>query len=77
MDERRRAQQRANTPPPAWLVDGVLVDYHSVIGGPVTRPSVRVRGSAFKSESGAWVVFLDGVSGYVACAAVKRAGEAA
>lgn len=29
--------------PPAWLRVGVVVDYHRVIGGPVTRSGLRSR----------------------------------
>jgi hypothetical protein len=60
--------------PQPWLVDGAMVDYHAVIGGPITQYSMHVRtGPRQLSDGGAWVVWLDGKAG---CVAVEACTEA-
>jgi hypothetical protein len=43
--------------PPAWLVPNVMVDYHAVIGGPVTEAGLKVE-SLRQISTGAWVALL-------------------
>jgi hypothetical protein len=51
-----------------------MVDYHAVIGGPITQYSMHVRtGPRQLSDGGAWVVWLDGKAG---CVAVEACTEA-
>ncbi len=50
---------------PAWLVVGTVVDYHSIIGGPVTQPGMVVRHGP-QMMCGSWVVWLTGKAGCVA-----------
>lgn len=69
---RAAAQKVAKSAPPAWMVDGAVVNYHGVIGEPPTKTGLTVRGEPFKSAAGYWVVFLNGHPGYVACEAVSR-----
>jgi hypothetical protein len=52
------------------LKDGDLVDYHSIIDGPVTISGVRLRGDPFMAYSGTEVAFIEGMAGYVAGAAL-------
>jgi hypothetical protein len=63
--------------PPAWLVVGAKVNYHALIRGPATQTGLTVTEAPFKSLAGEWVVFLDGVRGYVAIEACSRAQEVA
>ena len=63
---RRRGEER----PPEWIKPGAHADYHAVIGGDITKPHLLIRDEPFQSESGTWVVFVRGVSGYVACEAL-------
>jgi hypothetical protein len=58
--------------PPKWMRAGAYGDYHSVIGREVTKPAVRLQGDPFKAASGHWVVFVHGISGYVACEALTE-----
>ena len=60
-----------NRKPKAWMIDGALADYHSMIGQEVTKPGVTLRGAPFKAASGHWVVFVTGVSGYVSIDALS------
>ena len=56
---------------PVFVV-GDLVDYHSIIGGPVTKPGLRiVRGPDFLGGH-TWVYWLDGKRGCVAAEACTR-----
>jgi hypothetical protein len=59
---------------------GMLVDYHSLIGGPVTKPACRVTSDPFDATGGSgrrriFVVFIDQVRGYVSCEALTPAAE--
>lgn len=63
-----------------WLREGTLVDYHGVIGGPVTIAGLTVRGEPFPTPTPrgyrgkpSWCVMLNGKSGWVACDALTRA----
>jgi hypothetical protein len=65
---------------PKSITVGMKVDYHSVIGGPVTRPGCVVLGAPFQLEGsgrrkGAWVCFIDGMRGFVACDALTRSED--
>jgi hypothetical protein len=42
----------------AWLRPGVKVDYHAVIGGPITSYGVTVFRAPWQMASGHWVVSL-------------------
>ena len=44
---------------------GAMVDYHSEIGGPVTKRNCRIRSGPWKLGSGAWVIKITGVAGGV------------
>ena len=59
--------------PPKWLTIGVHVDYHAVIGGPVTQSNLEVRSGPEKLPSGQWVVWLWGKTGCVSVDAVSLA----
>jgi len=59
---------------------GMLVDYHSIIGGPVTKACCCVTEKPFDASDGRgrrrnWVVFVEGVRGYVSCDALTPAAE--
>ena len=54
---------------------GAVADYHAVIGAEVTTPGVVLLGDPFESNSGVWVAFVSGVSGYVACEALTLPAE--
>jgi hypothetical protein len=54
---------------------GDKVDYHSVIGGPVTKAGLTITSDPLYMPSGDMVVFVDGVSGYVAIEALTPALE--
>ena len=56
---------------------GDLVDYHSIIGGPVTKPGLTVTHEPYYlgGPKGALVCFVDGVSGCVAVKALTPAVE--
>ena len=54
---------------------GDLVDYHSIIGGPVTLAGKRLRSDPFFSDSGIEVAFIEGKAGYVAVEALTPAEE--
>lgn len=59
--------------PPTWLVVGARVDYHSIIGGPVTLANVRVRTDPWQLGDGTWVAAIEGKAGGVAVAALTPA----
>ncbi|MEN6581655.1 MAG: hypothetical protein ABFD54_04340 [Armatimonadota bacterium] len=44
---------------------GDTVDYHSIIGGPITKAGLTIISNPFQTPSGDMVVFVGGVSGYV------------
>jgi hypothetical protein len=49
---------------PEWIKPGMLVDYHSVIGGPVTQKGmIVIHGPSEMCDH--WVVWLKGKSGCV------------
>lgn len=59
------------TLPPAWPSVGDHVDYHSIIGGPVTQHDLVVR-SGPQLMGRSWVVWLTGKAGCVAVEACSR-----
>ena len=64
----------------AWIVVGAIVDYHGVIGGPVTQAGLMVRDAPFEiggrgCRSGGWCAMLNGKTGWVACDALTPARE--
>ncbi len=67
--------------PPSWMVVGVMVDYHSIIGQPVEaypagRKDCMITVEPFKVNGGSqWVVVIDKVRGWVACEALSPAGK--
>lgn len=60
--------------PPAWLVEGALVDYCPILGEPPKHFGMVVRTGPYQLESGRWVVWLEGKPG---CVAVEACHEAA
>lgn len=59
--------------PPAWIKPGVRVDYHSIIGGPVTLAGAAVRSGPHRMGDH-WSVWLEGKAGGVdveACTPAK------
>ena len=55
-------------PKPTWIHTGVEVDYHEIIGGPITKPKMIVNQGPVEM-CGTWVVWLQGNSGCVAVSA--------
>lgn len=51
------------------------VDYHGIIGGPVTKPNLVVRCDPYIDCAGQEVVFVSGVSGCVSVKALTPARE--
>jgi len=72
--ERMRKRRRKEAPP-EWLRVGSGVDYHSIIGGPVTQAGLVVRDGPRQLSAGDWVVWLEGKGGCVAVEAVTPAKE--
>jgi hypothetical protein len=68
---RRRAEHRYAKKMAGILRIGTLVNYHAVIGEGVTSGPHACRTNPFTSASGDLVVFLEGKTGYVLCAAVS------
>lgn len=64
-------RRRNPTPPPAWLRPGALVDYRSIISGPVTHSAGKVLSEPWQLGHGDWVVSIEGVSGGVAVEALS------
>jgi hypothetical protein len=56
-----------------WLQPGRRVDYSSVIGEPPTRFNCIVLERPFFADAETWCCFIDGVRGWVACAALQPA----
>lgn len=56
---------------------GDKVDYHSIIGGPVTKAGLTVTVAPYELNPGSkrMVAFVDGVRGCVAIEALTRAQE--
>jgi len=54
----------------AWIQIGVVVDYHAILGGPITRAAMAVREPAQRLAGGQWVCWLRGKVGCVSCDAV-------
>ena len=50
---------------------GMNVDYHSMIGGPVTKPNCKIMSEPWQLGSGTWVVKIDQVRGGVDLAAIS------
>jgi hypothetical protein len=57
------------------MKQGDKVDYHSIIGGPVTKPGLVMKSDPFKASSGDMVAFVEGVSGYVSMDALTPAAD--
>jgi hypothetical protein len=54
-----------------WIKVGTKVDYHSIIGGPVTQDGMVVREPAQQLPGGGqWVCWLKGKAGCVSCESV-------
>lgn len=60
-----RGKPKRIAEPPAWMVEGAIVDYHSIIGGPITQPGMVVRAGP-QLMCGHWSVWLKGKAGSVA-----------
>lgn len=67
---RRKPQQF--TPPPEWMKLGVTVNYHSIIGGPVTLANTRTRSDPWQLGHGEWVVLIEGRTGGICLDALTR-----
>jgi hypothetical protein len=61
MDEQKRY---------SWIQVGTIVDYHSIIGGPITKAAMVVRKPAQRLPGGQWVCWLRGKAGCVSCDSV-------
>lgn len=59
---------------PDWIGLGLRVDYHALIGGPVTKPDLEIT-ALQRGASGRWVAWLKGHRGCVACEALSPVGE--
>lgn len=70
----RSQRQRMVEDALVWVRPEVLVDYHSVIGGPVTQGGLVVRAGPVRDAAGQWVCWLTGKSGSVAVEALTAAG---
>ncbi len=66
------AQRTKKRKPAAWLKEGALVDYCSIIGEPPTEFNMTVRWGPQKMASGHWVVWLIGKPGCVAVEACVK-----
>ncbi len=53
---------------------GMIVDYHSEIGGPVTKRNCKVRSIPWLIGHGEWIVLIDKMSGAVSLKAISKAG---
>ena len=54
----------------AWIQIGTIVDYHAIIGGPITKAAMVVREPAQQLPGGQWVCWLRGKAGCVSCDSV-------
>lgn len=70
-----RRPRRLPAPPP-WLKPGALVDFRSIISGPVTHPNRRVLSEPWQLGSGDWVVSIEDVRRGVAIEALSLAAPA-
>jgi hypothetical protein len=68
---------RKPKPKPGWIKVGDVVDYHSIIGGPVTHPGLKVLNGPELLGGHPWVVWLEGHRGCVAVDACTPAECAA
>ena len=50
---------------------GALVDYHSEIGGPVTKTNCKIRSGPWQLGSGQWVIKISGMAGGVSLDALS------
>ena len=50
---------------------GTLVDYHSEIGGPVTKKNCKIRSGPWQLGSGQWVIKIEGMAGGVSLDALS------
>lgn len=67
----RRELQVAEAQIAKWITVGARVDYCSIIGEPPTKHGLTVRSEPYQSNSGHWVVFLNGHSGFVSVLSVQ------
>ena len=49
---------------------GMTVDYHEIIGGPVTNPRCKVESEPWQLGHGTWIVKISGVRGGVSLNAI-------
>lgn len=66
-------QKRTDPAPPAWLREGVRVDYSAVIGEPPTQRNLVVLAGPDMADSGHWVAWLEGKPGCVSIDALQPA----
>ncbi len=71
MAERRHRVAGSAAQVPDWLHDGVEVDYHSIIDGPITG-RFKVEGEPYRLNGERWVVWLHGKSGCVSVEALTK-----
>ena len=53
-----------------WLQVGTVVDYHAILGGPITKAAMVVSEPAQRLAGGQWVCWLRGKAGCVSCDSV-------
>lgn len=70
------SRPRRGAEPPTWLKPGALVDFRSIISGPVTHHCRKVSSEPWRLGSGDWVVSIEDVSGGVAIEALSLAAPA-
>ena len=58
-----------------YLEIGTLVDYHSEIGGPVTKPNCAIRSAPWQLGNGQWVIKISGMAGGVSLDALSIPGD--
>lgn len=54
---------------------GMVVDYRSKVGGPVTRPQCTVRSTPWQIGHGEWIVLLNEVTGGIAVESLSEPEE--
>lgn len=59
---------------PHWVQKGWLVNYHSVLRGPVTHPDMKVTSDPYLLGGHTPCVMLEGYSGCVAISNLSRPG---
>lgn len=51
---------------------GMKVDYHSMIGGPVTKYNCKIESNPWRIGSGEWIVLISGIRGGVSLKAISE-----